>query len=251
MARGVHDKLRARHPHVFAGVDVADADEVRTNWEAIKRAEKGRGSVMDGVPSTLPAAAYAETSGTYVNIEGNAQSFRGVAAPPGETRPGWKILRVLGNLVGLDGFDYAESTAVRDEALTACADLAPDNRTGDLQDRRPRSLPGEWERVGGVPIYSVDALSRRAHALQLTPDAWGRELRLNAAAAAALDLEPLGGNDDPYTSEQIPRARMGELTVGATVFDRRRVPAWRHNMDVAMDMQAEAVTDERSVTAPT
>jgi tetrapyrrole methylase family protein/MazG family protein len=59
VARGVHDKLRARHPHVFADVDVADADEVRSNWEAIKRAEKGRQSVMDGVPSTLPAAAYA------------------------------------------------------------------------------------------------------------------------------------------------------------------------------------------------
>jgi NADH-quinone oxidoreductase subunit G len=136
----------------------------------------------------LPAAAYAETSGTYVNIEGNAQSFRGVAAPPGESRPGWKILRVLGNLVGLDGFDYAESTTVRDEVLAACADLAPDNRIGGLQDRTPRSAPGEWERVGGVPIYAVDALSRRAHALQLTPDAWGGELRLNAAAAAALDL---------------------------------------------------------------
>ncbi|MGB5493189.1 MAG: NADH-quinone oxidoreductase subunit NuoG, partial [Sedimenticolaceae bacterium] len=119
----------------------------------------------------LPAAAYAETSGTFVNIEGNAQSFRGATAPPGETRPGWKILRVLGNLVGLDGFDYAESTEVRDEVMAACADLAPDNRTGDLQDRRPRSAPGEWERVGGVPIYAVDALSRRAHALQLTPDA--------------------------------------------------------------------------------
>ncbi|MGB5743526.1 MAG: NADH-quinone oxidoreductase subunit NuoG, partial [Sedimenticolaceae bacterium] len=126
----------------------------------------------------LPAAAYAETSGTFVNIEGNAQSFRGATAPPGETRPGWKILRVLGNLVGLDGFDYAESTEVRDEVMAACADLAPDNRTGDLQDRRPRSAPGEWERVGGVPIYAVDALSRRAHALQLTPDAWGGELRL-------------------------------------------------------------------------
>ena len=59
VARGVHDKLRARHPHVFDDVEVADADEVRSNWEAIKRAEKGRESVMDGVPSTLPAAAYA------------------------------------------------------------------------------------------------------------------------------------------------------------------------------------------------
>jgi tetrapyrrole methylase family protein/MazG family protein len=77
VARGVHDKLRARHPHVFADVEVADADEVRTNWEAIKRAEKGRESVMDGIPSRLPAAAYA------AKILKRAASVPDSAPPPG------------------------------------------------------------------------------------------------------------------------------------------------------------------------
>ena len=63
----------------------------------------------------LPAAAFTETSGTFVNAEGAMQSFKGANPPPGEARPGWKILRVLGNLLNLDGFDYLSSEQVRDE----------------------------------------------------------------------------------------------------------------------------------------
>jgi XTP/dITP diphosphohydrolase len=60
VAGGIVDKLVYRHPHVFAGVDVADAAEVHRNWEALKAAEKQRSSVLEGVPSTLPALAYAD-----------------------------------------------------------------------------------------------------------------------------------------------------------------------------------------------
>jgi tetrapyrrole methylase family protein / MazG family protein len=59
VARGVHDKLVHRHPHVFAGVEVAGPDEVVQNWEQLKKAEKGRSSVMDGIPGNLPALLYA------------------------------------------------------------------------------------------------------------------------------------------------------------------------------------------------
>jgi len=136
----------------------------------------------------LPIASYAETSGTRVNIEGVAQSFTGVAAPQGAARPAWKVLRVLGNLVDLEGFDYVDSSEVRNEVLNACASLKPDNSVGKLGSL-PRSMQaGTWERIGGVPIYALDALTRRAHALQLTPDAWGAEARLNASAAQALGL---------------------------------------------------------------
>ena len=90
VARGVHDKLRARHPHVFADVEVADADEVRSNWEAIKRAEKGRESVMDGVPSTLPAAAYAaKVLKRAASVDGSADR----AAP--DASAAWRRVRDL------------------------------------------------------------------------------------------------------------------------------------------------------------
>ena len=136
----------------------------------------------------LPTAAYAETSGTLVNIQGEAQSFLGVTAPRGEARPGWKVLRVLGNLVDLEGFDYVGSDQVRDQVMAACANLQPSNTVGRSNDLRVQTASASWERVGGVPMYSVDALARRAQALQSTPDAWGSAVRLNAAAAQALGL---------------------------------------------------------------
>src|SRR5690606_10335902 len=60
VARGITDKLVGRHPHVFGDVTVASADEVAARWDELKKAEKGRASVMDGIPATLPALLYAE-----------------------------------------------------------------------------------------------------------------------------------------------------------------------------------------------
>lgn len=60
VAAGIVDKLVHRHPHVFAGLDVEDAAEVEANWEALKKAEKGRASVLEGIPTALPALALAD-----------------------------------------------------------------------------------------------------------------------------------------------------------------------------------------------
>jgi len=138
----------------------------------------------------LPIGAFAETAGTLVNLGGEAQSFQGVAAPPGEARPGWKVLRVLGNLVDVPGFDQVDAAEVRAEAIAACGDLSPDNSLGALTDRAPRAASGDWERIGGVPTYAVDGQVRRAKALQATPDAWGAVARVNTEVAISLGLEP-------------------------------------------------------------
>jgi NADH dehydrogenase/NADH:ubiquinone oxidoreductase subunit G len=58
----------------------------------------------------LPIAPFTETSGTFVNIEGRIQSFNGVVKPRGDARPAWKVLRVLGNVLNLEGFDYIEQS---------------------------------------------------------------------------------------------------------------------------------------------
>ncbi|MEJ2553691.1 MAG: NADH-quinone oxidoreductase subunit NuoG, partial [Gammaproteobacteria bacterium] len=89
-------------------------------------------AMRDYAQVLLPMAPFSETSGTYVNIEGKWQSFTGAATPVGEARPGWKILRVLGNLFGMTGFDYMSSAEVRDEAAKAAAALKPDNRVAWL-----------------------------------------------------------------------------------------------------------------------
>ncbi len=112
----------------------------------------------------LPAAAFAETSGTYVNLEGRWQSFTGAARPPGSARPAWKILRVLGNLLDLPGFDYQSSEMVRDE-LRAAVEAAP--RLG-YESRFVPGTTGVVENLRDVPMYQVDPILRRAPSLQQT-----------------------------------------------------------------------------------
>ncbi len=119
----------------------------------------------------LPIGSFAESAGTYVNCEGRWQSFNGFANPVGEARPGWKVLRVLGNLLDAEGFDYEAAEDVRNEIMTALGDKDP-----GAQYRGSATLPA----VNGadaagpeldVPMYQVDALVRRSQALQLTPEA--------------------------------------------------------------------------------
>ena len=115
----------------------------------------------------LPVATFAETSGTYVNAEGSWQSFSGVVQAVGEARPAWKVLRVLGNLLDIPGFDYATSEAVRDE-LHALPERAVDPVAVELDAAAAIAVkPAELD----VPVYAVDALVRRAASLQQTEDA--------------------------------------------------------------------------------
>ncbi|MEO8996260.1 MAG: molybdopterin-dependent oxidoreductase, partial [Nitrosospira sp.] len=122
----------------------------------------------------LPAAPFTETSGTFINTEGRVQSFNGVVAPLGETRPAWKILRVLGNMLAVDGFDYDTSEQVRAEILPDSSDVSArlDNQLNSfsLDDIGPSGESrgsGTW-RIGEVPIYQTDPIVRRAESLQRT-----------------------------------------------------------------------------------
>jgi NADH-quinone oxidoreductase subunit G len=119
----------------------------------------------------LPIAPFTETSGSFVNAEGRLQSFVGVAKPLAETRPGWKVLRVLGNLLGLAGFDQDSSEQVREQALGG--DIAA--RLNNATSAVPHVVAkGEGvERFANLPIYATDALVRNSTSLQLTAD--GRE----------------------------------------------------------------------------
>jgi NADH-quinone oxidoreductase subunit G len=120
----------------------------------------------------LPIGTFAETSGTYVNCEGTWQSQAGAATPVGAARPGWKVLRVLGNLLNLPRFEYLSSEEVLAELRAACEGLAPAIYAG-THGVQP---PGNGARlappvtVADVPMYQVDALVRRAVSLQRTRD---------------------------------------------------------------------------------
>ncbi|MFO7278293.1 MAG: NADH-quinone oxidoreductase subunit NuoG [Pseudomonadota bacterium] len=112
----------------------------------------------------LPIGTFAETSGTYVNLEGQWQSFAGAAQPVGEARPGWKVLRVLGNVLGLEGFDYQSSEDVLEELRGQCGDAAPEGYWGTHRAGVQTPAAG----VVDLPMYQIDALVRRAPALQRT-----------------------------------------------------------------------------------
>jgi NADH-quinone oxidoreductase subunit G len=111
----------------------------------------------------LPIGTFAETSGTFVNLEGRWQSFAGAASPVGGARPGWKVLRVLANLLGLTGFEHTASDQVRDELRAAVGAV-----DAQVAFASARALNGERPRgqLSEVSMYEVDALVRRAPALQ-------------------------------------------------------------------------------------
>jgi NADH-quinone oxidoreductase subunit G len=128
----------------------------------------------------LPIGTFAETSGTYVNLEGQWQSFSGAALPVGEARPGWKVLRVLGNLLNLSGFDALSSEEVRD-ALRVVVErnAAPIQAVTTVPQT---AQPADTVSVADVPMYQSDAVVRRASSLQRTREARG--LRQNFGAGA-------------------------------------------------------------------
>jgi NADH-quinone oxidoreductase subunit G len=119
----------------------------------------------------LPIGTFAETSGTYANVAGTWQSFPGIANPLGEARPAWKILRVIGNLLDASGFEYVTSEEVRDEIAAKVSGARADNAYGgDKKIAKPNGADAPDEDLD-MPLYSVDALVRRATALQLTAEA--------------------------------------------------------------------------------
>jgi len=119
----------------------------------------------------LPTGTFAETSGTYVNVEGTWQSFGGVANPVGEARPTWKVLRVLGNLLDAPGFDYVTSEDIRDEFVAQLGDVKTSNNyEGSAKIASANGSDSPANDID-IPLYSVDALVRRARALQLTDEA--------------------------------------------------------------------------------
>lgn len=136
----------------------------------------------------LPVAPFTETSGTYVNCEGRAQSFNAVSRPQGETRPAWKVLRVLGNLLSLDGFSQNDSEAVRAEALGEDVASKLGNSIEGVIVNAAEVTGGALERVTDVPIHSADPIVRRAEALQKTRDAKAPTARIAPATLAALGI---------------------------------------------------------------
>ncbi|MGE5241702.1 MAG: NADH-quinone oxidoreductase subunit NuoG [Bacteroidota bacterium] len=137
----------------------------------------------------LPLAPFTETDGSFVNLEGRVQTFAAAAPPLGETRPGWKILRMLGGLLGLPGFDQGSIDDVRRElALPDKPAVATSFQLAATAEPAPALSAGELMRLAEVPMYAVDPIVRRAPSLQNTSDNPTPAAHLNAAQAEKLGL---------------------------------------------------------------
>ncbi len=190
----------------------------------------------------LPVAPFTETSGTFVSTEGRVQSFRAVVQPLAETRPAWKVLRVLANLLGIAGFDYDSSEGVLKEALGS-GDISArlDNRLkGAAIVALEAAAPG-IQRIGEVPIYQADAIVRRAASLQQTHDAAAPVAAVSGALFSQLGLR----DGDPVRITQgggsavLVAARDDRLPAGCI-----RVPA-AHPSTAALGGMFGAITAER------
>ncbi|MBM3346804.1 MAG: NADH-quinone oxidoreductase subunit G [Betaproteobacteria bacterium] len=208
-----------RNAYVLLGVepelDCADAARALSAMQAaefVVSITSFAGRATEYADVLLPLAPFTETSGTFVNCEGRAQGFNGVVRAAGQSRPGWKILRVLGNLLALPGFEQDSSEAVRDELG------APSNWSGLMNNRLPgvapalRTTPAAGlQRVADVPIYATDPIVRRAEALQMTRDARPPQARMRTSLAQKLGLA---------AGDRVRVRQVGEVVLKAAIDER-------------------------------
>jgi NADH-quinone oxidoreductase subunit G len=161
----------------------------------------------------LPIAPFSETPGTFVNIEGRWQSFYAAAKPLGEVRPGWKVLRVLGNLLNLEGFSYNSAQEIAEEISQQITDikkvkndLEPFAKSASFVASKEQMNKEEVQhlvRIAEWPMYCVDNLVRRASALQemFKIEEGAAAIRVHPDLAQRLEL----ANDSLVTAKQGPQ----------------------------------------------
>lgn len=146
-------------------------------------------NMLENADIILPCSGFGETSGSFVNAEGCWQSFRAAAKSFGDSKPAWKIFRVLGNTLGVQGFDYVSSADVRDELKNSCD--AADSVTNNVDVTDSYEVSGNisdgLQRIGDVAMFSGDSLVRRATALQESFSSQNK-VYLNAVEFAKLGL---------------------------------------------------------------
>ncbi|WP_454781309.1 NADH-quinone oxidoreductase subunit NuoG [Legionella sp. WA2022007384] len=145
-------------------------------------------SMLDYADVILPIAPYAETSGTYINVDNTWQTVKGALSPHGEARPAWKVLRVLANLLHCEGFEYLSTEDILSEIKNSVAITMEQ----EYKPYYPESLPlinQSLIRVGEWPLYRSDAIVRNAKELQLCAAAEVACIRINPTTADRLKLE--------------------------------------------------------------
>ena len=218
--KGFSDKCRAYvlmniEPE-FDTFDSTKALEAIQSSDFVVSLSAYQGNAKEYSDVILPITPFSETSGTFVNTEGRIQSFNGVVSPLGDARPGWKVLRVLANLLNLEGFDFETSEQVREEVFPL------GNEVKSYLNNKPSAIDGILtitevqgiQRIGEVPIYQTDPIVRRAESLQLTRDAADPKAWMTAAM-----LEKIGVK----AGDQIT-VKQGDKTLSIEVAHDEKLP---------------------------
>jgi NADH-quinone oxidoreductase subunit G len=139
----------------------------------------------------LPIAPFTETAGTFINIEGRVQSFNGVVKARGEARPAWKVLRVIGNVLDFEGFDYDNSEAVRDAVIGEGTEFVTglDNGLNGVPINLGATDVDGLQRISDVPINFADPMARRSSSLKQTADSIVPSARVSEQTLAKLGLK--------------------------------------------------------------
>ena len=203
-------------------------------------------SLLETADCLLPITPFTETSGTFVNCAGMSQSFNGVVRPAGDARPGWKVLRVLGNLLGMSDFDFDTAEQVRDAALPADLSARLSNHTSAPVASAPAHAGKGLQRIAEVPIYAADPIVRRAPSLQMTADAAAPVVGMNAALLAEMRL---ADGDLVRVSQQTLVGNAGDVVLTAKLDAGLangvvRIPA-AHPMTAALGAMIGPVSVER------
>ncbi|HEX4857136.1 MAG TPA: NADH-quinone oxidoreductase subunit NuoG [Limnobacter sp.] len=193
--KGVHQLLQGKAKAVIVFGTEPELDSVNgaavlrglVEAEFVVQASAYIGNAKQYADVLLPIAPSTETSGTFINMAGQVQSFKATVRPLGETRPGWKVLRVLGNLMGLENFEFNSSEEVLKAFLSADPSAVLNNSIPQ-QAEAGVSLDGELELAAYVPIYDTDAVVRRAESLRATKAAKPALAQISMNTAASLGL---------------------------------------------------------------
>ena len=169
----------------------------------------------------LPSAAYSETSGTFVNIEGSWQSFKAASKSYENARPAWKILRVLGNQLNVKGFDYVSSKDVRDELKALCDEVGETDHkflAEGIYTAQDAFSGKSLQRIGEVAEYACDSLVRRASALQ------DSKLTQNQVQLNSKEIENLGLEVALTNLEQKVQVKQGGVMVEMPIAVNDMIP---------------------------
>jgi NADH-quinone oxidoreductase subunit G len=153
-----------------------------------------KSSALENADVLLPIAPFTETSGTRMSMEGRVQSFTAAVKPLGEARPAWKVLRVLANTLGLDGFNFESTEQVKNEVFggekpSTVVWNRLNNNLRILFDVKVQEKSNVLQRLGEVPQYRMDSVVRRSSPLQKTKQVAEPVAGMNAKLMAELGVQ--------------------------------------------------------------